>query len=177
MTSEKMAELIQSDREEFKELIPILWKKSSNYIFKVAYAYYSSHSLVCAKRGVELEDLKAGCYQAFLNALNDYDPNKEFTFVSYMRTRFRDVAKEMLNVKTKRGFLDPLNSYVPLDAPIQNRQHKSEESETTIAAFIPADEPSVDSIIDEKLVDIPRRKKENAAIRDAVKKLPQNAGL
>lgn len=61
MTVDKMAEMIAADPEEFKELIPLLWSKVSNYLFKMAANYIRNYGQLCDERGVELGDLKSGC--------------------------------------------------------------------------------------------------------------------
>lgn len=173
MTYEKMAEMIKTDPEEFKDLIPILWKKCSTYLFKIAINFYESHLGLCERSGVDVEDLKAGCYEVFLKALEKFDPAKEYPLTSYFSVQFKGVSHRILNIDTERGYNDPLRNHVSTDAHYSNGS-TGEACENTILDYVPDETPPVDTLIEDKLVNNPQRAKDRDIIRTAVKKLPSN---
>ena len=176
MTCEKMAELINSDPDDFKDLLPVLWKKCSSYLFKLATNFYLRHKGLCMRSGIELEDLKAGCYEAFLQSIQKYDPSKEPELTKYFSVKFKSMAHSLLNIDTERGYNDPLRNHVSTDAHYTN-SGTGEECENTILNYIPDEDPPVDTAVEDKLINYPCKKQDRIMIRQALRRLPQKCKM
>lgn len=166
MTNEQMAALIQSDREEFKDLLPILWKKVNRLLFKLARDFYSKHSASCTRRGVELSDIESSCYAVFLAALDAYKPDSSTLFISYFRYPFKTVTQELLGIRTEGGRQEPLNNCDSLDRLIDPEDGEG----ATLGEFIP--DPVSSSLEDDVLEGL-NREQEALAVREAVAALPK----
>lgn len=166
MTNEQMAALIQSDRETFKDLIPILWKKVNRLLFKLARDFYSKHSASCTRRGVELSDIESSCYTVFLAALDAYKPDNSSLFTSYFKYPFKTVTQELLSIRTERGRQEPLNNCDSLDRPIDPEDCEG----ATLGEFI--SDPVSSSLEDDVLEGL-NREQEALAVHEAVAALPE----
>lgn len=176
MTVDKMAEMIAADPEEFKELIPLLWSKVSNYLFKMAANYIRNYGQLCDERGVELGDLKSGCYEVFLKSLEQYKPEKEIPFTGYFTLNFKTVARGLLRTNTKTGQNDPLNSADRFERSYAENGSKQEE-ENTIGERIADQAPSVEEIVEEAVVTAPSKRRTARILRAALDKLPPRSRI
>lgn len=165
MTNEQMAALIQSDRETFKELLPILWKKVNRLLFKLARDFYHKHTESCTQRGVELSDIEGGCYSVFLAALDAYKPDSPTLFTSYFKYPFKNMTTELLNIRTERGRQDPLNNCDSLDREIT----QDDGSKTTLLDLTADKQSDFENDVIEGL----NREQEALAVREAVAALPE----
>ena len=165
MTNEQMATLIQSDRETFKELLPILWKKVNRLLFKLARDFYNKHTASCTQRGVELSDIEGGCYAVFLAALDAYKPDKFTLFMSYFDYPFKNMTAELLNIRTERGRQEPLNNCDSLDREIT----QDDGSKTTLLDLTADRQSDFENDVIEGL----NREQEALAVREAVAALPE----
>ena len=176
MTVDKMAEMIAADPEECKELIPLLWSKVSCYLFKMATNYIRNYGQLCNERGIELGDLKSGCYEVFLKALEQYNPEKEIPFTGYFTLNFKTVARGLLRTNTKTGQNDPLNSADRFERSYAENGSKQEE-EDTIGERIADQAPSVEEIVEDAIVTAPSKKRAAKILRKALDKLPSRSRI
>lgn len=165
MENEKMAALIQSDREEFKELIPVLWKKTQKVLFKMAREFYNKHRSSCDRRGVELCDLEGSCYSVFVAALDAFKPDRPTQFTTYFNFCFQNMTAELLNIRTERGKNEPLNNCDSLDRQIE----QGDGSTTTLLELI-ADKET--SSFEDDVLEALNRDQEAVIVREAVAALP-----
>lgn len=170
MTNEQMAALIQSDREEFKELLPVLWRKTQKILFKMSREFYNKHLSSCIRRGVELSDIDGSCYTVFMAALDAYKPDKPTLFTSYFNYQFQNMTAELLNIRTERGRQEPLNNADSLD-----RQIEQGDGSTTTLLDLVADQQSCSFEMD--VLEAMDRDQEAKAVREAVAALPETERL
>lgn len=166
MTNEQMAALIQSDREEFKELMPVLWRKTQKILFKMSREFYNKHRTSCTQRGVELSDIEGSCYVVFVAALDAYKPESETLFTSYFNYPFKNMTAELLNIRTERGRQEPLNNCDSLD-----RQIEQGDGSTTTLLDLVVDQQSCSFEMD--VLEAMDRDQEAKAVREAVAALPE----
>lgn len=165
MQNEQMAALIQSDREEFKELLPILWKKTQKILFKMSREFFNKHRTSCERRGVELSDLEGNCYSVFLAALDAFKPDNPTQFTTYFNYNFQNMTAELLNIRTERGRQEPLNNCDSLD-----RQIEQDDGSTTTLLDLVVDQQSCSFEMD--VLEALDRDQEAKAVREAVAALP-----
>lgn len=82
MTNEELVECIKTGEEN---LIPVLWGKVEKWVNIKAKDWYEKYLKRCSHAGVNIDDLKQVAYFAFLDAVKYYDPEKEYSFITYMR--------------------------------------------------------------------------------------------
>lgn len=170
MENEKMAALIQSDRAEFAELVPILWKKTQKVLFKMAREFYNKHRTSCTQRGVELCDIEGSCYSVFTAALDAYKLDKPTLFTSYFNYQFQNMTAELLNIRTERGRQEPLNRADSLD-----RQIEQGDGSTTTLLDLVADKETCSFEMD--VLEAMDRDQEAKAVREAVAALSETERL
>ena len=130
MTNEQLAALAQQPENE--ELVPLLWEKVKPLLWLKAKQTYNARQSVFQQCGVELWDIRQGCYTAFLSALKGYKPETGIKFISYLSYPFHTLLAELTGTRsTKR---EPLNEAASLDMPIKNQ---SEEGKVTLADILP----------------------------------------
>ena len=166
MTNEQLAVFISKDREGNKDLIPVLWKRVDKLLYTMANAFYRKHSDSCVRHGVELSDLRQGCYSVFLGALDAYKPESDARFTSYFKFQFQNMTSELLNIHTERGRQEPLNKSTSLDKEIALK----DGSTATVADLIP-DNSSLDVI--DSILDKLDRETEASIVWNAVARLPE----
>ena len=81
MTNEELVMIIKGGNDE---LTPSLWERVERFAYVKATDYYYLHTDLCTRAGVTLDDLKQESYFAFMAAVNYYDPDKGFLFLSFM---------------------------------------------------------------------------------------------
>lgn len=72
MTNEQLAASIQAG--DAPELLPILWERTKRYLYKLAGRAYSAYKESCDRAGIVMDDLRQGCYEAFLQAVGAVSP-------------------------------------------------------------------------------------------------------
>ena len=127
MNNEQLASLIQTGNAP--ELLPILWERTKRYLYKLAGRAYSAYKESCDRAGIVMDDLRQGCYEAFLQAVGAYKPESGFAFLSFTAYPFKNVLHSMLGIRTRRR--DPLNECSSLDAPADP------EGESTFLELLP----------------------------------------
>lgn len=127
MTNEQLATFIHTGGND--ELIPLLWEKVQRFVYRKAAAVYTLHTESCRRRGVELCDIKQAGYMAFLEAIKGYKPETEYKFITFINLPFKNAVNELLKLRTRSGFNDPLNNCISLDTPAED---KDGETDTTI---------------------------------------------
>ena len=93
MTNEQLAALAQDP--DHAELVPVLWEKVKNLLYQKAGTVYSARKSQFQQCGVELWDIRQGCYMAFLEALKGFHPGAGNQFTSYLNYPFRNVVAEL----------------------------------------------------------------------------------
>ena len=166
MTNEQLATFISVDKNGNKNLIPVLWEQVNKLLYAMANDFYRRHSDSCIRHGVELSDLRQGCYSVFIGAIDAYKPDSDTKFTSYFKYQFQVMTAELLNIKTERGRQEPLNNCTSLDKEID----MNDGSTATIADVIPDKESAafVDNIIETI-----SRAAESKIIHETIKQLPE----
>lgn len=115
MTNEKLADLITAGANE---LIPTLWERVQRFLYLKAKDWYNYMPELCKRAGVEQEDLEQEAYFAFLDALNHWDPEAGYTFLTFtaypLRNRFNALCGRRTDAQKKK----PLNNSQSLQTPI-----------------------------------------------------------
>lgn len=71
-----------------KSLIPSMWERVRGIYMKKAYTYYATHGSLCARCGIELEDIQQQAFFAFLRSIEAYEPQCCLSFGSYINYPF-----------------------------------------------------------------------------------------
>lgn len=124
MTNEQLAVFIQQGGSN--NLIPILWERVKKLLYMKAASFYSSHKEKCARSGVELWDIRQSCYNAFLDALKGYKPERDTKFASYLEFPFKNAVNALLGMQTEKGKREPLNACASLDKPVEQGDGESD---------------------------------------------------
>ncbi|MDL2287292.1 sigma-70 family RNA polymerase sigma factor [Eubacteriales bacterium OttesenSCG-928-G02] len=113
MTNEEIVLKIQ---EGDKSLHTLLWDKVYKLLYMRANGFYRANSELCARAGVDDNDLKQECYTALLEAVDDYKPEKEYLFNTYLKLHCLNVFRAACGIRTVKKL--PLNAYKSLDENI-----------------------------------------------------------
>ena len=120
MTNEQLAELIQAGQ---KELVPALWENVRYFVKRYARAYYARSAEAFKNCGADLEDLEQECYFAFLEAIEEYAPEKGYSFVSFLKYPIKSRGACLLGIRNGAGKNNkPLDNSFSLDAPISENE-------------------------------------------------------
>lgn len=162
MTNEQLAALAQQPENE--ELVPLLWEKVKPLLWLKAKQAYNARQSVFQQCGVELWDIRQGCYTAFLSALKGYKPETGIKFISYLSYPFHTLLAELTGTRsTKR---EPLNEAASLDMPIKNQ---SEEGKVTLADILPDKGTDIETAVLSQL----EQDEESRLVHEAVDRLPE----
>ena len=71
--------------------------------------------------GVTLDDLEQCAFLALLDTLKDWNGDSG-SFIGWYALRLRTAYQEAMGMRTKRDNQDPINSALPLDEPLTNRE-------------------------------------------------------
>lgn len=112
MTNEEVVALIKEGHNTF---LSMLWEQVEKFAYAEAKAYFFKFQEVCTSAGVALDDLKQESYFAFLKALETYDPDKGYKFITYMGYPLQNAFKELSGI---RGKSEPMNSAKSISEPI-----------------------------------------------------------
>lgn len=115
MTNEELVMVIKGGNDE---LTPSLWERVERFAHVKATDYYYLHTDLCARAGVTLDDLKQEAYFAFMAAVNYYDPDKGFLFLSFMTYPLLKAFNGACGLITQKGKLEPLNNFKSLSTPV-----------------------------------------------------------
>ena len=115
MTNEELVMIIKGGNDE---LTPSLWERVERFAYVKATDYYYLHTDLCARAGVTLDDLKQESYFAFMAAVNYYDPDKGFLFLSFMTYPLLKAFNGACGLITQKGKLEPLNNFKSLITPV-----------------------------------------------------------
>ncbi|MBQ7759307.1 sigma-70 family RNA polymerase sigma factor [Anaerotignum sp.] len=124
MTNEELVMVIKGGNQE---LTPSLWERVERFAHAKAADYYYLHSELCARAGVTLDDLKQESYFAFMAAVNYYDPDKGFLFLSFMTYPLQNVFNALCGVRTQQGRKEPLNNAKSLSTPVGEEESTLED--------------------------------------------------
>lgn len=87
MTNEQLAALAQDP--DHAELVPVLLEKVKSLLYQKAGTVYNARKSRFQQCGVELWDIRQGCYMAFLEALKGFHPGADSQFTSYLNYPLR----------------------------------------------------------------------------------------
>lgn len=130
MTNEELAIRIQ-DGDESK--VPELWDRVRGLYMKKSFSYYGSHRELCARCGVELEDIQQQSFFAFLQSVEAFQPESGLTFAAFVNYPFQTEMQNLTGTRTALTRLDPLNSCASLDKTIENEDGSGD----TLGDFVP----------------------------------------
>ena len=115
MTNEELVMVIKGGSDE---LAPSLWERVERFAYAKATDYYCLHTELCAKAGVTLDDLKQESYFAFMAAVNYYDPDKGFLFMTFMNYPLQTAFNSACGTRTQAGRKSLLNGAKSLNTPV-----------------------------------------------------------
>lgn len=113
-TNEQLALAYQ---EGARQVIAQLWEQTKAVIYSWCYRYYERHRGRCTACGVELADLQQEGFLALLDAVQAFEPEREYKFTSWLKFPLKNRCNALLGM---RGNNAPraLNECVSLDKPI-----------------------------------------------------------
>lgn len=163
MTNEELAICIQDGD---KTLIPELWERVRGLYMKKAFVYFHNHAALCARCGVELEDIQQQSFFAFLRSIEQYEPLCELSFMAYINYPFMTEMQELTRTRSSGQQQDCLNRCSSLDTPIETDDGTAD----TIGDFVPdpaaldflelLDAQSVGEMIRREVQQLPERESE-----------------
>ena len=161
MTNEELAVLIKAG---YTEYIPQLWEQVDKFIWLKANWCADA---IDGRGGVTAEDLHQAGYLALLSAVDNFDPAKEYKFLTYLDKRLKTAFAEATGYRTKRQQLDPLQSACSLDAPLSD----GEEDFSTLGDTIP--DPAAELAFDD-VAEMDNVQRLHDALEDAFATLPDD---
>ena len=115
MTNEEMAVRIQQGETG---LYSLLWERVEKLVTLLAGRYYARSQVICARSGLELEDLIQAGYFAMLDTVKSFDHKTGYKLTTYLNRHLLNQWAQMLGVKHGREKFDPLNRCISLESPI-----------------------------------------------------------
>lgn len=158
-TNEELAMMIQDGD---KVRIPELWERVRGIYMQKAFRYYGTHKPLCDRCGVTVEDIQQQAFFAFLRSIEQYEPECELAFTSYINYPFQTEMQDLTRTRHSGQLQDCLNRCSSLDTPIET----DEGTADTIGDFVP-DPAALDFV---ELLDA---ESVGAMIRNEVKQLPE----
>ncbi len=110
MSNEELAARIQAGE---RELIPELWEQVRRFVWMKARSRYL---LTDGYGGVEVEDLAQSGFLALLEAVEDFKPEGEYKFLSYLGNHLKKAFAEAGGYRSLKR--DPLDNCTSLDTPL-----------------------------------------------------------
>lgn len=110
MSNEELAARIQAGE---RELIPELWEQVRRFVWMKARSRYL---LTDGYGGVEVEDLAQSGFLALLEAVEDFKPEGEYKFLTYLGNHLKNAFAEAGGYR-KRTW-NPLDNCASLDTPL-----------------------------------------------------------
>lgn len=114
MSNEELAARIQAGE---RELIPELWEQVRRFVWQQAQRRYV---LTDGYGGVEVEDLAQSGFLAVLEAVEDFKPEGDYKFLTYLGYRLKNAFAEAGGYRKRKR--DPLNNCTSLDTPLDDSQ-------------------------------------------------------
>ena len=114
MSNEELAARIQAGE---RELIPELWEQVRRFVWMKARSRYL---LTDGYGGVEVEDLAQSGFLALLEAVESFEPEGEYKFLTYLSYHLKTAFAESGGYRSLKR--DPLNSCTSLDTPLDDSQ-------------------------------------------------------
>lgn len=158
-TNEELAMMIQDGD---KARIPELWERVRGIYMQKAFRYYGTHKPLCDRCGVTVEDIQQQAFFAFLRSIEQYEPECELAFTSYINYPFQTEMQDLTRTRHSGQLQDCLNRCSSLDTPIET----DEGTADTIGDFVP-DPAALDFV---ELLDA---QSVGAMIRNEVQQLPE----
>lgn len=162
----KLEEMVIRIQNGEKSLIPEAWERIRRIYEMKAYKYYASHRTLCARCGVELDDIKQQSYFAFLRSIEAYEPQCELAFSSYINYPFMIEMQELTYTRHSGQQADCLNKCSSLDLQIETEDGGGD----TVGDFVPdpaaldflelLDAQSVGAMIRREVQQLPDRERE-----------------
>ena len=115
MTNEEIAVRIQQGETG---LYSLLWERVEKLVTLLAGRYYARSQVICARSGLELEDLIQAGYFAMLDTVKSFDHKTGYKLTTYLNRHLLNQWAQMLGVKHGREKFDPLNRCISLESPI-----------------------------------------------------------
>lgn len=116
MTNEQLAVLIKNNKNN--KYISELWENVEKLMYFKANKYYYAMTDKFKAYGIDIVDLNQELYFAFLNAINNYDPHKNFKFVTILEFYIKNTINSIFNKAKNKN--NPLNNSESLDNSISN---------------------------------------------------------
>lgn len=110
MSNEELAARIQAGE---RELLPQLWEQVRRFVVKMAYKRYV---VTNGLGGVELDDLIQSGFLAVVEAVEYFEPDGEYMFLSYLGNRLKSAFADAGGYRTSKR--DPLIDCASLDTPL-----------------------------------------------------------
>lgn len=132
MTNEELATAVQAGRAGYGEL----WEQVSRFIRQQAFRWFTLYGGLCARAGVEPDDLIQCGFLALQDAVQAFEPERGYTFLAYMKYPLQNRFREACGIRTSKR--DPLLSCDSLDRPA------GEEGETTLGDLQPCQSAAMD---------------------------------
>ena len=136
-SNEELAERIKAGE---KELLPILWGQIRNLMALFATRYYMTAQQRYSAY-VDNEDFIQCGYFAMIEALNAYDPEKQFRFTSYLKYRYTDCVNKMLGIRRVRSDRGRIWELPPDPASLNKEMQQGEGDELEEFVFDDSTDP------------------------------------
>lgn len=158
-SNEELAIMIQDGD---KSIIPELWERVRGIYMQKAFRYYGTHKPLCDRCGVTVDDIQQQAFFAFLRSIEQYEPECELAFTSYINYPFMTEMQELTRTRHSGQLADCLNRCSSLDKPIETDDGTAD----TIGDFV----PDPDALYFVELLDA---ESVAAMIRNEVQQLPE----
>ena len=139
MSNEELAVRIAAGETD---LIIQLWKQVEKLIKIIAYRYFTANSINGTVR-YELDDLIQESYFAVLEAVKLYDPEKEYSFLTYLHFRLKTAFANVAGTRLPKQRNDGFRYSISADVPLNN------ESEDSFVDMFPSGENIEEAVLDE----------------------------
>lgn len=117
MTTNEIAEAVQCGQADVLKL----WKAIRRFAIKQGLRWLRA---LDGKGGSTLDDLEQCAFLAMLDALESWNIDSS-SFVTWYMFQLRTAYQTAMGVRTKRDKQDPINSALPLDEPLTDREGDS----------------------------------------------------
>ena len=112
MSNEELAARIQAGE---RELLPELWEQVRRFVAKMAARRFI---LSNGYGGVEIDDLIQAGFLAVCEAVERFEPDGEYKFLTYLDRPLRRAFSEAGGYRSRKQYHDPLHSCASLDTPL-----------------------------------------------------------
>lgn len=119
MSNEELANAIRAGRIE---LLPVLWGQVQRFLYLKAKDWYNYMPELCRRSGVEQEDLEQEAYFAFLDALNHWDSEAGYKFLTFTAYPLRNRFNALCGRRTEAQKKQLLNNCKSLYSPVAGEE-------------------------------------------------------